>query len=140
MTFERRQMALELFQKAEVTVVSSVAEDGFPNAKAMYVCTRDDMKTHYFSTNTSSVRAAQFMKNEKACLYFQDKLCGLMLVGTMEICTDREHKQMLWTEGDEKYYPLGVDDPDYCVLKFTARRGNFYYHFEKDEFEIEELL
>jgi general stress protein 26 len=27
------------------------------------------------------------------------------------------------------YYPLGVTDPDYCVLKFTAENGRMYENF-----------
>ena len=27
---------------------------------------------------------------------------------------------MIWRDGDEQYYPGGVTDPNYCVLKFTA--------------------
>jgi len=33
----------------------------------------------------------------------------------------------LWREGDEIYYPKGVDDEDYCVLRFTAETVNYYH-------------
>lgn len=33
--------------------------------------------------------------------------------------TDREHKAMPWKDGFEIYYPQGIDDEDYCILKFT---------------------
>lgn len=29
-------------------------------------------------------------------------------------------KQKIWREGDMEYYPGGVTDPNYCVLRFTA--------------------
>ena len=38
----------------------------------------------------------------------------------MEVLTDAKSKEMIWREGDEQYYPGGVTDPNYCVLKFTA--------------------
>jgi general stress protein 26 len=31
----------------------------------------------------------------------------------------------------------GINDPDYCVLKFKAKAGRFYYWFETETFEIE---
>ena len=31
-----------------------------------------------------------------------------------------------WRKGDTQYYPGGVTDPNYCVLKFTATDGRFY--------------
>ena len=43
-----------------------------------------------------------------------------MLRGTMEVLTDAQSKEMIWRDGDTEYYPEGVTDPDYCVLKFTA--------------------
>ncbi|MBA7661245.1 hypothetical protein ES703_69260 [subsurface metagenome] len=58
-----------------------------------------------------------------------------MLVGTVEILQDLESRKMLWFGDAEKYYPLGVEDPDYSVLHFTARQGN-YYHAGKITFDI----
>jgi len=33
---------------------------------------------------------------------------------------------MIWRPGDEMYYPKGVTDSDYCVLRFTAQQGRYY--------------
>ena len=64
---------------------------------------------------------------------------GLMLIGHMEVCTDREHKAMLWKDSDKIYYPNGIDDEDYCVLKFTAQKGNYYHGLQNDTFVIEDI-
>lgn len=45
--------------------------------------------------------------------------------------------QKIWHEGDTMYYPEGVTDPDYCVLRFTAEQGRFYSNFNSENFEIE---
>lgn len=34
------------------------------------------------------------------------------------------------------YYPQGVTDPDYCVLRFTATQGRFYSNFKSENFNI----
>ena len=47
-------------------------------------------------------------------------LSFLLFVLDFSFC---EAKQMIWLEGDTMYYPQGVTDPDYCVLKFTAEKG-----------------
>jgi hypothetical protein len=39
--------------------------------------------------------------------------------------------------GDEMYYPNGVTDPDYCVLKFTAQNRRYYSKFKSENFEVE---
>ena len=37
---------------------------------------------------------------------------------------------------DTMYYPQGVTDPDYCVLKFTAVKGRYYSNFKSEDFEV----
>ena len=59
-----------------------------------------------------------------------------MLVGDIEVLQDMESKQRLWHEGDEKYYSLGINDPDYSVLRFTARWGNYYHGLVNVSFEL----
>ncbi len=129
-----------LIDKQSVSFVSSVDEDGFPNTKAMLPPRkREGIKTFYFTTNTSSMRVAQYRKNSKACIYFCDKrfFRGIMLKGTMEVLEDSKSKEMIWQEGDTMYYHKGVTDPDYCVLKFTAQSGRYYANFSSETFIIE---
>ena len=45
--------------------------------------------------------------------------------------------QKIWHAGDTMYYPEGVTDPDYCVLKFTATSGRFYSNFKSESFIVE---
>lgn len=128
-----------LIDKQKTAFIASVSEDGFPNIKAMLPPRkREGIRTFYFSTNTSSMRAMQYKKNPKASIYFTDRrfFRGVMLVGTMEVLEDAESKKMIWQKGDTIYYPGGVTDPDYCVLKFTAHSGRYYANFKSETFEI----
>lgn len=131
----------KLIDKQSIAFVGSIDAEGFPNMKAMLKPRkREGLRTFYFTTNTSSMRVAQFRKNTKASLYFYSKLLcykGVMLKGTMEVLTDAKHKEMIWQPGDTEYYKEGVTDPDYCVLKFTAISGRYYSHFHSENFPIE---
>ena len=125
--------------KLKIAFLGSVDGEGFPNVKAMLQPRkREGIKVFYFTTNTSSMRVAQFQANPKACVYFCDQrfFRGAMLRGTVEVLTDEENKRMIWQEGDEVYYAQGVTDPDYCVLKFTAQSGRFYKDFKSESFEV----
>lgn len=129
-----------IIDKQNVAFISSVDNDGFPNTKAMLSPRkREDIKYFYFTTNTSSTRVTQYKENPKASIYFCDKrfFRGVMLKGRMEVLEDDEIKKMIWREGDTMYYPLGVTDPDYCVLKFTAQTGRYYSNFKSEDFTIE---
>ena len=103
-----------------------------------FVTEGDGIKTIYLSTNTSSMRVAQFRKNNRACMYFCDSRFyrGAMLRGTVEVLTDSASKEMIWEDGDTMYYTEGVTDPDYCVLKFTATSGRFYSNFKSESFVV----
>ncbi|MGA9109516.1 MAG: pyridoxamine 5'-phosphate oxidase family protein [Smithella sp.] len=129
-----------LIDKAGVSIISSVDEYGFPNTKAMLPPRkREGIKHIFFTTNTSSMRVKQYIGNPKACVYFFDKrfFKGVMLRGAMEVLKDSASKKMIWKDGDEMYYPKGVTDPDYCVLKFTAQNGRYYSNFKSENFEVE---
>lgn len=129
-----------LIDKQSVAFISSVDQDGFPNTKAMLPPRKHEgIKTFYFTTNTHSMRVAQYRVNPKASIYFCDKhfFRGAMLKGTMEVLEDAESKELIWRDGDTMYYPLGVTDPDYCVLRFTAQCGRYYTNFSSQDFTVE---
>jgi general stress protein 26 len=128
-----------IIDKVSVCIISSVDEMGFPNTKAMLPPRkREGIKHLYFTTNTSSMRVKQYFENPRACVYFFDKrfFRGIMLKGTMEVLQDKKTKKMIWKDGDEMYYPKGVTDPDYCVLKFSAQNGRYYSNFKSETFEV----
>lgn len=134
------QKAMEtVIDQVSVAIISSVDNDGFPNTKAMLPPRkRIGLKEFYFTTNTSSLRVQQYKANNKACIYFFNKRYyqGVMIVGHMEVLEDQETKNMIWQNGDELYYPKGVMDPDYCVLKFTGHKIRTYHNFKKDDLLI----
>lgn len=130
--------ARALVGRSNIAMLGTNGEDGYPNIKAMIKMENEGLNRIWFSTNTSSKRVSQLIRNSKACVYFVDfeQWKGLMLVGDVEVLQDMESKQRLWSEGCEKYYPLGVTDPDYSVLRFTARWGNYYHALSNVTFEL----
>lgn len=130
--------SLELVKKSKIAMLGTVDEQENPNIKAMLNLEVEDLKKIWFSTNTSSKRVFQLLKNNKACVYYvdEDNFMGLMLVGTVEVLQDVDSRKKLWFDGCEKYYPKGINDPDYSVLCFTADRANFYHGLANIDFEV----
>ena len=131
----------KFISKRKTAFIASIDDEGFPNLKALLSPRkRDGMKTFYFSTNTSSMRVKQYRENPKSCLYFYRKglikYQGVMLIGTVEVLEDNAIKQEMWRFGDKMFYPKGVTDPDYCILKFTAPRGRYYCDLKTENFDI----
>ena len=127
-----------LIDHASVSIIGSVDEAGFPNAKAMLPPRkRVGIKHIYFTTNLSSMRVRQFTDNPKACVYFFDKRFyrGVMLRGTMKVLKDSRSKKMIWRDGDELYYKRR-DRPRLLRSRFTAENGRYYHNFKSEDFEV----
>lgn len=135
-----KEKIFEFIQKQKVAFIASVDDEGFPTIKAMLAPRKVEGNCFYFSTNTSSMRVGQYLKNPKASIYFYNKgrfkYEGVMLTGTMEVLQDDEIKREIWRTGDTMFYKKGVTDPDYCVLKFTAARGRHYCDLKTESFEL----
>jgi pyridoxamine 5'-phosphate oxidase len=129
---------IRLVENSRDVIACSIAENGFPNAKTMFLAKHEELHTFWFSTNMSATRTGQWMQQPNACIYFADgtEIHGLMLTGHMEVCSDNETKQAFWKQGDEQYYSLGPTDPDYCILRFTAEQGN-YWGAQKYLFDVD---
>ena len=131
----------QFVDKQNVAFIASVDDDGVPNMKAMLRHRkRNSLKEFYFSTNLSAMRTKQYQKNPKASIYYYHKgavkYVGVMLKGKMEVLTDQESKNMIWKTGDVIFYREGVTDPDYCVLKFTAKSGRYYCDLKTESFDL----
>jgi general stress protein 26 len=140
MTEAARNEIESLRQNSETAVLACVDAEGYPVLRAMLVLEHESLRTQYFSTNTSSGKVKAFLENPKASVYYctPDNYRGVLFIRTVEVCADQPTRDFLWREGFERYYPKGVTDPDYSVLKFTAAKG-CYYGPGRCQFSIEEL-
>ena len=128
-----------LIDKAGAATISYIDGEGYPTCRAMLAPReREGITTFWFTTNTSSVKVSRYRENPKASIYFVDRRFyrGVSLSGTMEVLEDQASKARIWREGDTTYYPGGVTDPDYCVLKFTARKGRYYASSKSEDFTV----
>ena len=73
---EATREALSLVNKSKFVMLGTNGEDGYPNIKAMFNMNNiqnietDNIKTIWFSTNTSSKRVTQLNRDSRACVYF----------------------------------------------------------------------
>ena len=128
-----------LIDEQNVSFISSVDEQGYPNTKAMLApVKREGIKTFYWHTNSPSKRVEQYRNNPKACIYFCDNrlFWGVMLKGIMEVVDDENIKEEIWKDEFSMYYNGGRDGGDFILLKFTAENGRYYSNFHSEDFEI----
>ena len=130
-----------LRNNSKFAYVASINEEGYPQIKAMQVLEHESVCVHYFSTNTSSKRVGQFLKNPKSSVYYCDdeQFKGALFTGTVEVCNDHDTRALLWDDNSYQYYPKGIDDEDYSVFKFTAETVNYYHKLNSATYLLEEF-
>ena len=71
-------------------------------------------------------KTKDFIKNPKAGVAFYEGHDSVTLTGTIEVVSDVEEKKALWVDWFYEHFPKGVDDPEYCILKFTAEQATYW--------------
>ncbi|MBR6186061.1 MAG: pyridoxamine 5'-phosphate oxidase family protein [Clostridia bacterium] len=132
---------MNLIDRSLFATIGYADESGRPNVRRVFCVWHKGLGRHLISTNTSSAHIQSLLKNKSVCLYFSDDAAfeGVCLHGEAAVHFDREYKALLWNEGDEKYYPKGVDDEDYCVLEVVAQSGRFYRYDGKGDLSKAEM-
>lgn len=135
----KRQIEKMINDKDSYTLLNYIDGQGFPVCKALLKPRHvEDSRIFYFSTNTSSNKVTAYEKHHNGSIYFFNPktFVGISLIGQVEVLKDLEIKTKLWMDGDEQLYPLGIIDPDYCVLKFTITHGRAYLSNRNEDFTL----
>jgi len=145
-------MSQKAITKAEEIIKSKTAEanmgvgvtlslldhEGYPTTSTLSISKADGIRQITFGGQLDSNKAKRAKKNSRAsvCIFDDDYENGsyynITLVGDIEVVTDIETKKDTWYPGLEEYFPGGVDDPNYCVLKFTTKRYNLWVDVEEE--------
>jgi len=135
-----KEKALKLANK-KIAFVGSVNENNAPNIKVMVVEKHHGLKTFYFTSSHSAMWTEHYKRNFNACLYFNSVPIykGLMLEGIMKVFNNDDLKEAVWRNNFINPFKNSVvmDNPDYCVLRFTAKKGRYHNWFKTEVFEIE---
>jgi len=118
----------ELINNSLFANLGFIDDEGMPAIRRVFCTWHKGLGSHLISTNTSSMHIQNILKRNEACLYFEnsEKFEGVCFTGKAIVHFEEYYKKMLWREGDEQYYPKGIEDEDYCILEFIANRGRFY--------------
>ena len=99
---------------------------------------RKDQFLIYISTNTSSSKVSHVKENPVINVYFcdPDDFKGVMLGGNAEIIEDMNIKQKIWLDWWTKYYPQGLNDPDYTLLSLNPNTLRYYYKLNQIKLDL----
>lgn len=132
--------AENLLAQCRVCSVASVSEKGYPRICVLMPLQTAGIKELWFSTSASGTKVRHFTHNKKSGVTFYSGGDSVTLTGEMEIVNDKSVKDRLWEKHGtvlEKHFSNGgKNDPEYCVIRFIARKTTIYIGGEFDTFEI----
>jgi general stress protein 26 len=145
---------LDLMSTAKAAYLTTIDANEYPETRAMLNLRNGDKYpglvsffsrhntdlTTYFTTNTSSPKVQRIREKPKACVYYSkpDEWRGLMVAGKLEIVEDEEIKKALWQSTWTMYYPGGVEDEDYAVLRLRPAFVQGYHQFQHSHIDLDE--
>jgi len=120
--------------------LSLLDHEGYPTTSTLSISKADGIRQITFAGGLDSNKAKRAQENSRAsvCIFDDDYEGGayynITLVGDIEVVTDPQAKKETWYEGLGEHFPNGgLDDPNYCVLKFTTKRYNLWVDVEAEE-------
>lgn len=133
-----KRTILSIIRTAESVALSTIDSDGAPSTRAMLNLPDNTLEEIWFTTNTSSRKVEQIKKNSQGSAYFclPMKWKGVLLKGTLTVVESLETKHEIWRPNWSIYYPIGVEDPDFTLLRLQPKKGYLYNQMQKLEFLV----
>ncbi len=121
--------AARLLDSVSVAALTSINENGYPRTCVMGKAGNDGFSDIYFITSKRSAlngKATHFERNPKASVCYFSGRDSVTLIGSIEFITDRPTRERIWSEEHRRFFPKGLDDPRFRLLKFHTIEATFW--------------
>lgn len=114
------------YESAETRAMANIRSRNY-HASNLELFTEDDL-SNFIITAISSDKINQIKDNKYISLYYYcpELKKSLTLFGTTEIIFDDKTKKRLWIDDWTHYFKLGMEDPEYAVIKFIPKIAKYY--------------
>ena len=131
---KKANQMIQTFESASFGVID---ENGYPSVSAISLCYPETISELHFTTTLDSNKTKRLQQNNKASINCYSDMNNITLVGEANILTDQASKSKYWQDWFIHIYPGGKTDPNYCVIKFTAKHASLWIDDEGAEFTID---
>lgn len=119
-----RDTAMRLLEPGAVVFLVTREEERL-DARAISIVDAKDLQKITMITGKSSDKCAELAKNPDCMLYASnlapdEAFRELRLWGTAQVKDDRETRARTWKDEYRPHFPGGIDDPEFCVIEFSA--------------------
>lgn len=126
MNSELMNKAEEIVRNAKIATIGKIDDKGYPRTSMISNIKTEGLNTLWFTTGLTSSKVKFFTQNNKASVCYTDGENNVTLLGIVDILTDPDLKEQLWLDWFIHYFPGGVTDPNYCLLKFTTKEVHYW--------------
>ena len=123
------EKAARLLNSVQTVTLTSINENGYPRTCLMTKCRNDGFSDIYFITSKRSKlngKATHFEHNPKASVCCFSGGDSVTLIGNIEFAEDRATQEHIWSEEHRRFFPKGLDDPKFRLLKFHTIEATFW--------------
>jgi Uncharacterized stress protein (general stress protein 26) len=106
--------------------LSSVGEGGSPRSSIVTKLRADGFSTIYFAAPADSHKVQNFRQNPSASVCYYSNCDSITLMGKIEFIEDAALKHQLWLECQKKSHYSGVNEYDFCPMRFTTVEATFW--------------
>ncbi|MGI5900084.1 MAG: pyridoxamine 5'-phosphate oxidase family protein [Christensenellales bacterium] len=129
---------LSLIERTKTLIISALDEDGVPIIKGVTKLGNDGYRALYFCTSPQSRFFQWYLAHPRTSAYLFDddpnipypsvdeKYYSLSLMGHMEAVTDIETRRRFLSDYLADFFPDGVNDKNYHLVKFSVEKGKYY--------------
>lgn len=132
--------ANQIIRGCDAAYLGVIDEEGCPSVSTVSPINPGSILELYFATGTNASKTRRIMADSRAGVCFRSEGNNITLAGEAQILTDQPTKSQCWTDWFIGHFPGGETDPNYCVIKFTAKRASLWIDNQSAEFWIGDML
>ena len=121
--------------KEQYCVLAQEDLDGRITAAVITASKSEGIKQLTFCSGLGSNWVKRVERDSRAAVCFDSDSYSITLRGMLEVLTDADTKKANWYSGLENHFS-GVDDPNYCVMRFTTEKYKLFIDWIETEGEI----
>ena len=115
-----------ILDRCGYVTLSTIDEQGFPRPVAIDVISHNGIRELWMTTYRNSEKARHLSSNPKAGISFVREADSVSLIGIAEIITEKNMLKRYWKAFFYHYYPDGVDDGNYCLIRFFTKEAKLW--------------
>ena len=126
---ELETKAAELLDRVNIATLTSINENGYPRTCVMGKAGNNGFREIYFITSKRSKlngKSTHFEHNSKASVCYFLGHDSVTLIGNVEFVEDRVTQERIWNEEHRRFFPKGLNDPKFRLLKFHTIEATFW--------------